>query len=377
MFYLYRGTGHFGESTLFNSKPPTEDQYLGDLPKVLSCEVERDTEGLFDMTLSCNLEDRGGDLLDTNIWIRAPAGGDLGPQYFCIDRWDVSERKVVTVHANHISYNSADILAMPFTAEASGNSEDVSFFPWCQTLEKAVKDVDTYQMGNFSIIGYTDDMKLNAARYTEPVSLRQAVFDAIEGRDILIRSTGTNLMLWKDEPEGANPSFTIRYGKNLLTYSGTKSYDDFYTFIFPYFFNMEEGIFTTYYDQTFPLKKFPAKYVGVEKIRPVDFTGLYGLERGTAHDLLDFEKAINTWLEEHPFKEASQEISLESVPDEGNQYELGRCGYIYSPDGTVSRVTIVSLKYDALRDRVTQIGVGKVRRTLSGAIAALERGRKP
>lgn len=361
MIYVYTGV------SLFANLPPTPEQCLGPLPDALTCEVERDTEGLFDLTLTYPRSGLNAGFLTPGNWLYAQAGGTLGMQYFCIAAPEETEDGIITVRADHISYNARDILAAPFTAESEKNSDYVKFYPWSAKLDAAINTISPIQRGQFAVIGYTDQMELNAARYTEPVSLRQAVQDAAADRDMFVFSDGINLKLWK-VPDFAAPSFVIRYGKNLMTYSNSADMDDFYTYIFPYAFT-GEGNYSTYNGRIFQRKNVPPEYANVVKIRAVDFTGLYGMEE----PYLDiFKICIDMWLKQYPFEAFPTTISVGAAPDESNTYELGLAGDIYyTPGDYHSRATIVSLRYDAVRDLVTEIGVGRVRRDISDTIAGL------
>lgn len=362
----------YTSGNLDRNLPPTSEQCLGPLPRARTCEIERDTEGLFDLTLTCDLEEYNANNLQVGNWLLAPVGGKLPQQYFCIVQREVSVQRQVTVHANHVSYNAADVLAAPFTAEKSANADSVAFLPWYQALEAATWKVSHEQRGKLTVIGYTDAMELNAARYTAPVSMRQAVQDAVEGRDLLLLADNFNLKIWQ-AADFANPDFSIRYGSNMMDYSGKNAREDFYTHILPYYIG-KEGDFRTYNSYTiFPLKNLPAKYAGLKKIRAVDLTGQYGMTSGKDWDLGVFGDTIDVWLKLHPYVDLPPEISVAEVPSAGNVYELGATGNIYTPDGTANRVTVVSMRYDALRDRVTSIGIDRIRRTLSDAIADIVR----
>lgn len=363
MFNLYDGTN------LFNSQMPLPAHSLGPLPEVKACTVERDSDGLFDLTLTAPRESYNGDKLARGVWILAPVGGLLKRQYFCVDDVELTVNKDVKVHASHSSYNARDIVAYPFTSE-TGNTGAVDAAAWHSTLINAVDLIDRDQRGGFSI--EYPRAYLNAAKYTEPVSVWQAIHDATADRDLMILGDSFKVKVEKPD-DGAAPSFTIRYGKDLLDYSGKDTWDDFYTYIFPYAIP-GSGKLNTYNKQIFQLKGVPEKYAHIKKVRKVDLSREYGLETEQGDITLDVLKiVIGMWLMDHPFSEPPREISLQAVQEEeGNVYELGKCGNVYGPDGELHRVTITSLKYDAVKDQITDIGTGRVRGTISGAVAKLE-----
>lgn len=371
MIYLYSG------NSLFNSRDPTPDECIGPLPDTLTCETERDVKALFDLSLTYPANGYNGGKIAEGMWISAPAGKQMGRQYFCIDSVEEYIGNTLAVHASHISYNSDYIIAAPFTtSDPNINSplenDSAKFYPWSQKLLAGIQTIDETQLGNFALVGFTDDMEINAANYTAPVSLRQAVLDAAEDRDIFITSTGINLRLWQAADVFA-PDFIIRYGKNLIKYTSTTDSGDFYTHIFPYAYTNED-VYSTYHNQIFQLRNVPEELKDIKRIKAVDLTGMYGLDAIEGLPLDIFEICIDMWLARHPFADFTRQISLETIPEQENTYELGAVGDIYF-GGKRIRTTIVSLRYDVLKDKVTDIGVGRLRRDVTDTIAKLTKGK--
>ena len=71
---------------LAQSQPPTTADILGNLPDALECTVTRDTDGLFELSLTYPAQGANAGALKVNNWVYSPVGGTMGMQYFRIDQ---------------------------------------------------------------------------------------------------------------------------------------------------------------------------------------------------------------------------------------------------------------------------------------------------
>lgn len=366
MIYAYTG------AHLALSQAPAQEDALGMLPDALEGTVRRDTDGMFELDLTYPRKGANAQALALNRWLRCPAGGRMGDQYFRIDQLWQGLDGSLQVHGVHLSYNALTILAAPFSAHDGQNYASVGFFPWYQALTQAISQVDGGQMGQFSVVGYTDDMALNAADYTQPVTLKQAVLDAVKDRGYLLDYLTFGVRIWQLPPSWTAPSFTIRYGRDMLDFSSSEDATDFYTHILPYY--MVDQEMHSHNLEVYPLSNLPAELSGYRRIQAINLGDYYdGLDREL--DLSTLQSVIDQWLETHPWNPLPREISVEQIPQEGNTFELGEPGRIYcTPLGLTVDATVVSLTYDVLRDRVTSIGVGSRQRDITDTIAGLVMG---
>lgn len=353
-----------------NLSPTTEDA-LGMLPDALTCTVSRDVDGAFDLAMTYPTQGRNASALAINNWLYCPVGGELTPQYFRIDQLSQDITGVLTVHGQHSSYNSLSILAAPFSTKISASDVSTGFFPWSTALFAAIDQIDTEQVGGFTLIGYTDEMPVNAADYTEPVSLRQAVLDAIKGRDILLRYENFRLMLWQAPAAGTNPMFRIRYGRDMLTFDTSIDATDFYTHVMPYY--MVDDQMISHQNDIYPLTGLPAAYSGYNRVKAINLGEYYnGLD--IELDLLTMQEIIDNWLADHPWNPFPSEIAVGQIPQENNSFELGNNGRLYyEPTKTVIDANVVSLTYDVITERITDIGVNQRTKDITDTIAGLVR----
>ncbi len=367
MIYAYKGT-----RLALSQQPEVEDR-LGPLPDALECTVSRDEDGKFELTLTYPVNGENSGVLQENHWLRCDSGGERGQQYFRIDQIGEELDGVISVHACHLSYNALAIVAAPFQAHTQGDYSSVTYLQWYQALLKAVEQVDASQMGGFLVIGYTDEMTLNPASYTQPVTLKQAVLDAIRDReDVYLDYTTFGFRLWRPAGEDIQPSFRIRYGRDMERYSSSVDATEFTTHVLPYY--MVEDKMVSHNLDVYPLEDLPQEYAGYRRIHPVDLASYYqGLSQEVDQGTL--LGIIQRWLAEHPWNPLPNEISVETIPQEGNSFELGALGKIYyTPQKRVVTARVVSLTYDVLAGRVTSIGVNRRQKDVTDTIAGLAKG---
>lgn len=364
MIFAYSG------ARLMASQAPVDQDILGALPDALECVVERDVDGLFEVSLTYPAQGENAGALKPNNWLYLPCGGEKGMQYFRITQVGEDLSGLVTVHGCHLSYNSLAIVAAPFASHSSENYSAVPFFKWYQDLEAAVSQVDSGQMGGFAVIGYTDGMTLNAAAYTTPVTVKQAVLDAI--RDVsgtYLDYTTFGFRIWQLPGTDMAPGFQIRYGRDMLGYNSSADATDLYTHVLPYI--MQGDTMVSHGMDIYPIQGVPEEFSGVTLVKPINLGDYYtGIGEGV--DDMMLQMIIDRWLYEHPWDPFPDEIAVEQIPQEGNTFELGSVGKLYyTPTGTVVTAHVVSMAYDVLAGRVTSIGVNRRQKDVTDTIAGL------
>lgn len=352
------------------SQPPTSSDALGILPDAIECTVQRDTDGLFEFDLTYPANGANANLLVQNNWLYLPVGGSMGKQFFRISQVSYTIGEMLTVHGCHVSYNAATILAAPFESRLSNNFTDTNYYQWYSDITAAINKIDSAQMGGYSLSGYTDDFTMNAANYTEPVTLKQALQDAVKDIEgIYLCYLDFGMRIWNVPTATSAPQFQIRYGRDMLDYSYSVDATDFYTHIMPYY--MVDGKMVSHGMDIYPLENLPTEFSNYRKIKAINLADYY--------TSLDYEldqsfvqSVIDRWLNEHPWNPFPDEVSVDSVPQEGNEFELGNIGRLfYTPTHTVITAHIVSLTYDAIADRVTSIGINKRQKDVTDTIASL------
>lgn len=364
MIFAYTG------AHLAKSQPPTTADILGNLPDALECTVTRDTDGLFELSLTYPVQGANAGALKANNWICSPVGGTMGMQYFRIDQTTEDIGGTVTVHASHVTYNSLAILAAPFSVHNPNDYSNVNFFNWYSELTTAINVIDSTQMGSFSVVGYTDEMLLRPAAYTEPVTLKQAILDAISDRpEIYLNYIDFGYRLWQLPSATGGSSFRIRYGRDMLSFSSSVDATDFYTHVMPYY--VADNKMISHNRDVYPLEGLPSEYASLRRIKAINLADYYD-DLNASYDLSIVQSIINKWLAANPWNPLPEEISVENIPQEENTFELGAVGRIYyTPTGAIYTANVVSLTYDVLAERVTSIGINKRQKDVTDTIAGL------
>lgn len=364
MIFVYSG------ARLMASQAPTDQDIVGTLPDVLECVVERDVDGLFEVSLTYPAQGENAGALKPNNWLYLPCGGEKGMQYFRITQVGEDISGLVTAHGCHLSYNGLAIVAAPFTSRSSGDYSAVPFLKWYQDLEAAVSQVDSGQMGGFVVIGDTDDMTLNAAAYTTPVTVKRAVLDAIKDvSGTYLDYTTFGFRIWLLPGADMAPSFQIRYGREMLGYNNSVDATDLYTHVLPYI--LQGDTMVSHGMDIYPIQGVPEEFSGVTRVKPINLGDYYtGIGEGMDQGML--QVVIDRWLSEHPWDPFPDEIAVEQIPQDGNTFELGSMGKLYyTPTGTVVTAHVVSMTYDVLAERVTSIGVNRRQKDVTDTIAGL------
>lgn len=266
--------------------------------------------------------------------------------------------KVVTIEAEHISYQTSGITVMPFTAPniasaVSGMVENsVDENPFTFTTDK----------------GTTGDFKVNV-----PTSFR-SLLGGTEGSLLDVYGTGEyefdrwNISLKNNR--GADSGVVVEYGKNLIGFEQEKNISALVTGVAPYWTNGETTV------------TIPEKYVSVQ--------ANYGYSRIVPHDLsTEFEEpptpeelreAATKYIEATDLKTPTVNIRIEFVPlEKTEQYKdlavlerVSLCDTVTVrfPDLDVNaKAKVVRTKYDVLKERYTEMEVGDVRTSFSSKSA--------
>ena len=348
---------------------PTAEDVLGMLPDAIECTVKRDTSGCFELSLVYPEWGANAEALQINNWIKSPVGGSLGDQHFRIAQIQKSYFGNIEVSALHTTYNSAAILCAPFSSIPSPGEVVTGFFPWHSAMHTAMGEIDADQVGNFMVTGFTDEMEVNASEYDSPVSMRQAILDAVADRDIILKYQDFQLLLWQPDTISDTPSFRVRYGRDMLSMDTSLDSTDFYTHVMPYYIVDERMV--SHQMDVYPLAGLPAEYSSFRRVQAVNLGDYYsGLE--TEYDQSVIQSIIDDWLEKHPWTPFPDSLAVDQIPYEGNSYELGAWGNIYfDPTGTVIQSHIVSLTYDVRLGKVTEIGLNRRQKDITDTIAGL------
>lgn len=203
---------------------------LGALSDCISCEVTEERNGAFELVLKYPVTGMNFSLLARERLIKAKPNDTSNDQVFRIYRITTPLNGVVTVYAQHLSYDLSNIAALQWS--------DDQISP-ALAMERLFRETATPH--NFTC--YTEYSEAKAFSVSKPQSVRAC----------LGGTAGSFLDLWGGEYEwdnwrviqhtkrGQNTGVVIEYGKNLTGMEHDGDNTDVYTDMLPYAVQTDEN----------------------------------------------------------------------------------------------------------------------------------------
>lgn len=332
---------------------------LGVLADAISCEVSEERNGGFELVMEYPID---GVLFDgiqnrNIIYCKPSPGGNYQP--FRIYRITRPIGGVVTVYAQHISYDLNGIVDSAFSAM---NVKDVMPLLKSKAITSCpfTFSTDKNTMGDFSI--------------SVPTGIR-SIMGGIEGSILDIYGgeyeyDGFNVYL--RDARGLNRGATIRYGKNLTDLTQEENIQSVYTGVCPYWVSSEEGGGVVTLSEGVVNAPGSFDYV---KILPVDFSSDF--EEQPSQQQLRTAATNYITLNNIGTPEVSLEVSFiqlgqsEDYKDIAPLEEVNLCDTVnvYFPRlGVNASAKCVSTTYNAITDRYISVTLGSMRSNIADTI---------
>lgn len=365
---------------------------LGTLPDATSALVTEERNGEFVLDIVYPQQGLRSELLTKNRIIKADAGHELKDQRFVIKKvtptMDSDGYIYLTVHAEHISYITADLGVTP-NLTLSGNAT--------QALEQ----------WQANLVGGHPDITVDSDIISEHETSLD-ITKATNARQVLGGVEGSILDTWGGEykfdnlhislrgQRGTTANTLISYGRNLLTFEQEDDITDAYTSIYPYAnVGLADGnsskLVTV--DGYFVDSQYADRYPN-RKLFPVDFgseftgykigskpsesdTGIYTTEAEIKKKLTELAKQyiennrigipkVSTKITFADLSKTSEYAPLEQV---------NLCDIIpirFEMLGIDTTIKVTRVVWDVLLDEYDSIELGDLRTTLGESISALE-----
>lgn len=332
-------------------------QGLGALSDAIECIVTEERNGEYELYMSYPQDGAHYDgLINSNIIAAVPSEG-TERQGFRIYKVTRPISGIVSVYAQHVSYQASYIPVAPFTASG---------------IDKAIAGLKTNALEAcpFTI---TTDITSNAT-YTQqtPESLRArlggqqgSLLDVYGGE---YEFDNFNIKLWK--ARGAASGATLRYGKNIVDVNQEENIENTYTGIVPYWKNEEEYISLS------PVRADTAANFPFNRTIAVDFSSNFE-EMPTEAQLLAAAKA---YIKRNNIGVPKVSISVSFVALwQTEEYKnlaplesVKLCDTVqvyFEKLGISTTAKVHKTTWDVLRERYESIEIGDVRHTLSSTVA--------
>ena len=364
---------------------PLETQFdsngIGLLTDAISCIVEEERNGSFELTLQYPQEGRLAEHITEDAVIKAKPNDKDDDQLFRIYKSGKPIGGVNTYYAEHISYElNMNPVCRP---KISGKNAQEAI---TQLLEEAVVE------NNYT--AWSDITTRNSTQ----------IDDVLSVRNILGGTEGSILDVWGGEYQfdnfivklhksrGSDTGATIRYGKNLISAEQERNIGDVITAIFPYCYytpEKEEGA-TEEPDPVFV--SLPEKFINTPnagkyarlKCAPMDFSDEF--EDGVIVSEEMLRKVAKAYTEsgidEPKISIKATFQNLKKTKDYENIQALETIGIcdtvtvMIEKLGIEVKAKIVKYSYDSIKERFDSVEIGEPKTNLTKAITAAQKEQK-
>lgn len=332
---------------------------LGILSDASKCEIEEERNGAFELTMTYPIHgNRYSELALRRIILAKPNPYDRA-QPFRIYNISTPINGMVTVNAEHISYDLSGIPVSPFTA---GNVIDA-----LAALERQSVIPNPFKFT-------TDKSTVANMKCEKPSSIRSllggtqgSILDVYTGEYIFDRF---NVTLKNNR--GNDNGVCIRYGKNLTDIEQEKNCNSVYTGVYPYWYSENDGLV----EVSGKIVKASGTY-DFERILPLDLTSEY-TEKPTADQI---KTKAESYITKNKIGVPKVSIDVSFVTlSQDNEYELIEqlervclCDTVsveFPEIGVSSTAKCIKTKYDAVSGKYISIELGDARSNLATTISS-------
>lgn len=333
---------------------------VGPLSDAVRCFVVEELDGMFELEMQYPADGVNYSRLQERMLIAAPASPSGAPQLFRIYRMTEPMRGIVTVYAQHVSYDLDGIPCRPFTANSAGDAM-VALGASCTEEHPFTFETDK-----------DTEAKMNIDR---PRSARSVLFG--ESGSILSTYKGDyefdNYRVMLKKHRGGDHGYRIRYGVNLIDLEQERNCQSVYSGVFPYWYDEETGECVTLPEGAL----YVDGDVGYTRVKVMDF-GSYFDEKPTADQL---RSSCRKYIDDNEIGKVKVSIDLsfaylkqyeeyKNAPHAQNVV-LGDTVHVDFERLGISRsARIARTKYDVLRGEYIDLHVGTIRAKLDSTLVS-------
>lgn len=329
---------------------------IGILKDAIRCDVEENRNGSYELEMEYPISGAHyADIALRSLIVAKPNFTD-DPQPFRVYSISKPLNGVVTINAQHISYDLSGFTSKPFVA------------PGLQTAL-----VSLTQSGNIyptsCPFSFSSDMSsASTLTISHPVSTR-AIMGGIHGSLIDVFGGEWHYDGYQCEllgARGTNRGVSIRYGKNLTDLKHVEE-DKVYTAVYPYYYNEETGETVTLPEQVLPV---PGTFTYV-KVLTLDLSDEFQ-EVPTQAQL---RSRAQSYINQHTLGTNSKNITLNFVQLDTLQDRVDLCDTVsvyYDKLGVSASAKCIRTVWDVLLERYKEVELGNARNSIASTIAKIE-----
>ena len=329
---------------------------IGALSDVVSCVVSEERNGQYELIMTYPISGKQYGEIQAERIIKAKAKPLGDDQLFRVYRMSKPIRGIVTIYAQHISYDLSGDVVLPFSGT--------------YTTQQALNAV----LANTGFTGHTDKSGSKTFGTDIPKSSR-SMLGGTEG-SVLDQWGGEykwdNFDVYLNTSRGMDKDVVIEYGKNLTELVADHDLSAVYSELLPYAtYTDDSGSHTVTGD--------PISITSVitrNKTLIKDFT--YEFEGPMTKAQVNAKAA--SWLSDNPlgYETPSLTVSFINLPAPANYpaaaATIDLCDTVtirYTALGVNVKAKVVSCEYDTLLERYTRLTIGKPRASMADTVANL------
>lgn len=338
---------------------------LGTLSECTSCDAKEERNGAF--TLELKLPQGAKHFSDVTVGgvIKAKARDTGDPQLFRISKITKPMQGVVTIYANHISYDLNKTSVLPFSSTG---------------IVSTLQTMKTKMQGGNAFTLSTDIVNTSSTFSNKVPQSARALFGGQQGS--LLDVFGgeylfDNLQVSLLGNRGNDNGVTLRYGKNITDLSQEENIENTYTAIQPYVVDSNEnavlGDLLTVIQSAEP------------KIMNLDLSNKFsGNDTPTVAQInaaaQQYAEANNIGVPKVSIKVSFVALwQTEEYKDIAPLERVSLCDtvtVVFEKLGVNAKAKVISTTYDTLRERYTEIEIGDARSTLASTISGISQDNK-
>ncbi len=342
---------------------------IGDLLDCTSCSTLMNEEGEYE--LSFNYPKTGDLLKELTIGrlVYAKANPWQSPQIFRIYGYKKGIGGIVTVNCQHISYDLANIPVKNFKSAASASCNTV--LANLKSNAIAISGLNINKFSFYSNVTGTAQTQTGYFELGSPSTARAAILDGEEsikgcfGGDLVF----DNYNVYIYATGGSDRGVTIEYGVDLMDFRQEENISEMYTGVLPYY------TYTDVNDNdqiTYGSVQYASGTFRSHKVLPMSFNEYFPDQaEHTSPTAAQLNAKAAEWISKEPeFGKPEVNLTLKYA-ELGQDVRLHDAVAVNFVQMDIEPVKskVVSVKYDVLLERITEIQIGQ---TKSSVIFSLE-----
>ena len=333
---------------------------LGALSECTSCVAKEERNGAF--TLELKLPQGAQHFSEVTVGgvIKAKAREAGDPQLFRISKITKPMQGVVTVYANHISYDLNKTSVLPFSATGIVST--------LQTMKNRMQGGSAFTLST-DIVNATSNFTNKVPQSARALfGGQQGSLLDVFGGEYLFDNLQVSLLANRGNDNGV----TLRYGKNITDLSQEENIENTYTAIQPYVVDSNENAVLG--DLLTVVQSAEPKIMNLDlsnKFSGNDTPTVAQINAAAQH----YAEANNVGVPKVSIKVSFVALrQTEEYKDIAPLERVSLCDtvtVVFEKLGVNAKAKVISTTYDTLRERYTEIEIGDARSTLASTISGI------